>query len=243
MNTSIPNYVVHMTASCYISQNGPYPNRKRTLPITGTLFAIGKRRCVVGTSVKRFATDGLAITDVSGIGRVADSRRKCLDYPFSVKLASVNMDREFKCAEQGWSLLGVQVLDFDQPGRIGTEGNFVPAQPASLPTASVFTPPILPLATGTELLVAGIRAKGAGTETVVVSAMLANTYRQGVVVVLPKSDIDGVEFGGAPILAGGNRLVAIGLFVGRLESGELALVGLSPQELVSRAGHLIENIM
>jgi len=243
MNTSIPNYVVHMAASCLISHDGPHPNRKMTLPTTGILFASGKRRCVVGAAAKRFATDGLAITAVSGINHKDGSERKDLTHSFSVELASVDMVRTYEYEEQKWALLGVQIHEGEQPGRAGTDGCFVPAKPTPLPAASVFTPPMQSLATGTKLRVAGIRAKGSVAETVVVSAVLAKTYRQGVVVVLPKSGIDGVEFGGAPIFSGNNHLVAIGLFVGRLKSGDAALVGLSPQELVSCAGHMIDGIM
>lgn len=241
MNNSIPTYLVHLTASCLMSRDGPHPNRKMTVPVTGILFGHGNRRCVIGAATKRFITDGLALSAVFGVGDVSGSGRKALNHPFSVELASVGMFRSYECAEQRWALLGDQIHKNELPGRY--DGNeFVPASPIPLPPSAAFTKPCIPVNANSEFAVFGVRKTGAAMETVVVPTQFVQAYHQGVVVSLVDADIHHVEFGGAPILDHNNRLIAMGLFVGKLTSGSLALVGLSIPELVSRAGIMIESL-
>jgi hypothetical protein len=127
MSADIPNYIVHLTASCLKSYNGAHPNQRVSFPVTGILFERDRRRCVVSATVKRFDTDAISVTGITGMDGTFSTYRKKLSYLFSVPLAPVSMARSYECEEQGCGLLVLHSelrRSVDRHGTLHCNNNF-----------------------------------------------------------------------------------------------------------------------
>ncbi len=243
MSADIPDYIVHLTASCLKSNHGVHPNQRVSFPLTGILFECDGRRCVVPAAAKRFDTDALSITGIFGVERIFSTYREKLSNTYSISLAPISMARSSECEEQGWGLLAAQVFKNEYPGRQDGENGIVRATPIRHPTFSVSKGQCPSSYSVGAYHVVGVTTDSKIPTAVVVPATLSCVDQQGNGVYVLDADSERIEFGGAPILGAGGQLIAMGLFSGTTTSGAKALVGISLHELASTFGWIIQGCM
>ena len=243
MNNLIPEYIVHMSASRCDGERSTKTGHRLPIPVTGILFSKDNCSVIIGAAAKQYEPDGIRIDTIMGIGSARAQYRNMLSKSIPHNLASTSMNQSYEHQSQGWALLAAQIHDDERPGRMEPGIGFVAASPIGLPSPTAFGIADAKIRDDTAFCVFGIRSAGTGTETVVVPAKLARTNTTGTVFVLPSGKLDGVEFGGAPILNTTGRLVAMSLFSGTHTSGSSAVVAIPIRQLIDKYGRIIEGVL
>lgn len=251
MNNLTPEYIVHMGASRCDGKRSTKTGRRLPRPVTGILFSKDNRSFIIGAAAKQYDPDGIRIDTIMGIEHTRARPGKSWKSTFR-NMLSRSMAETFDagpiCRALGienhnWSLLAAQVCDGERPGRMEPGKGFVAASPLRFPSQTSFGIEDETIRNDTAFRVFGLRSTGTVTETVCVPAKLARTNTTGTAFVLRSDKIDGVEFGGAPILDKTGQLVAMGLFSGTHTSGASAVIAISLRELIDRYWLIVEGVL
>ena len=242
MTDSIPNCLVRVKYS-FVANMDKIPNNREEAWLTGVLFDCPRirRKRVVGIRTAHNQLDNPKLVDIVGITNFKGSTRKKQFQPIPLELNSVGV------VSSGTSpiisIFWVDIQDGERPGLCDKDGEFIPAQTVTLPNNGIWTSTEdIALSEGS-YAVLGVHQTTTALELVNIKARVrtSRTYHEGAVLEFEQRVVGQVNLEGSPIFDGMGHLVALGLFVGRLKSGEEGLVGMSIKHLAATYGHMIEG--
>ena len=240
MTDNIPNCLVRIKYSFVVDKT---PNHRKEAWLTGVLFDCPRirRKRVVGIRTAHNHLDDPKLVDIVGIKTFKGSTRKKQFQPIPLELTSVGLVSS--STSPIFNLFWVDIQDGERPGLCDKDEEFIPAQAVSLPDYGSWTSIKDRTLSEGSYLVRGVSQTATALELVNVKARVraSHTYHEGAIFEFEQRVAGQVNLEGSPIFDGMGHLVALGLFAGRLKSGEKGLVGMSIKHLAATYGHMIEG--
>lgn len=244
MTDNIPNCLVGIKYS-FVADMDKRPNTRKEAWLTGVLFDCPRirRKRVVGIRTGHDHLDDPKLVDIVGIKDFSSSTRKKQFQPIPLELNSVGVVSSR--TSPIFNLFWMDIQDGERPRLFDKKGEYISAQAVTLPDYGCWTSNKDRILPEGSYSVFGVRQIAAAFELVNVQARVkaSRTYHEGAVLEFEQGVVGQVNFEGSPIFDGMGHLVALGLFAGRLKSGEDGLVGMSIKHLAATYGHMIEGAL